>query len=234
MAGVIRFPATNTLAAYIDSADPVYGTGSDGTQILDGTTTVLSMAPSSSSYVMTSDLFFHNLTIKSNVTLAPNGYRIFVKNALILESNATIGFSTGFSSNGSIAQGGAANTAVSNSLGGSATGFAANPPVASVGGPNYYKQPRFAVLGHSITAGGTAMLRGGAGGSGQAGGGVIILSSRFIYGPDSGTATIKAPGTAPAGGGVILIVSSAAALPASVTTNVAGQNVGTVNYMQLV
>jgi hypothetical protein len=234
MAGVIRFPATNTLAAYLDSADSVYGTGSDGTQILDGTTTILNMVPSSSSYAMTSDLFFHNLTIKSNVILAPNGYRIFVKNALILESNATIGFSTGFSSNGSIAQGGAANTAVTHSLGGSATGFSATAPTAATGGSNYYKQPRFAVNGYSISATGTTMLRGGAGGSAQAGGGVVILSSRFIYGPDSGTAAIKAPGTAPAGGGVILIISSAAALPASVTTNVAGQNVGTVNYMQLV
>lgn len=234
MAGVIRFPATNTLAAYLDSADPIYGTGSDGTQVLDGTTTVLGMAPSSSSYSMTSDLYFHNLTINSNVILAPNGYRIFVKNSLILQSNATIGFSTGFSSNGTIAQGGAANTAVAHSLGGSATGFAANVPTAATGGTNYYKHPRFAVQGYSVTASGITMLRGGAGGSNQAGGGVIILSSRYITGPDSGTAAIKAPGTAPAGGGVILIISSAASLPASVTTNVAGQNVGTVNYMQLV
>jgi hypothetical protein len=45
---------------------------------------------------------------------------------------------------------------------------------------------------------------------------------------------MKAPGTAPAGGGVILIVSSAASLPANVSTNVTGQNSGTVNYMQLV
>jgi hypothetical protein len=96
------------------------------------------------------------------------------------------------------------------------------------------KHPRFAVQGYSVTASGITMLRGGAGGSNQAGGGVIILSSRYITGPDSGTAAIKAPGTAPAGGGVILIISSAASLPASVTTNVAGQNVGTVNYMQLV
>lgn len=77
-------------------------------------------------------------------------------------------------------------------------------------------------------------LRGGAGGLAQPGGGVVIIAARYITGPTSGTAYIKAPATAPAGGGVILIVSSAASLPASVSTDVTGQNPGTVNYMQLV
>lgn len=62
----------------------------------------------------------------------------------------------------------------------------------------------------------------------------MILAARYISGPGTGTAYIKAPGTAPAGGGVILIVSSSAALPANVSTDVTGQNPGTVNYMQLV
>ena len=62
----------------------------------------------------------------------------------------------------------------------------------------------------------------------------MIVAARYISGPLSGTAQISAKATAPAGGGVVLIVSTAANLPANVTTDVTGQNAGTVNYMQLV
>ena len=233
---MVRYPAANAMASFIDAPDPVYGTGADGDATLDGTTTVLSMAPSSSVYSMTQDMYFNNLTINAGVTLKPNGYRIFVKNLLTFGgNNSIIGFTTGYATSGSIFQGGAAGTAVTHSLGGSATGFTATAPTAGTGGSAYYTIPRQAVLGYSITAsGGPTWLRGGAGGSGQAGGAVIILAARYIAPPTSGTGYIKAPGTAPAGGGVILIVSSAATLPAGVSTDVTGQNVGTVNYMQLV
>jgi hypothetical protein len=223
-------------AYFNEGVDSVYGTGVDGDAVLDGTTTVLSMAPSSSVYSMTQDMYFNDLTINANVRLAPNGYRIFVKGTLkFMGANSTIGFTTGYATAGSILQGGAASTAVTNSLGGSATSFTATAPSASAGGVNYYKQPLQAITGYSITAsGGPTFLRGGAGGAGQAGGGVIILAARYISGPASGTAYIKAPGTAPAGGGVILIVSSAEALAAGITTDVTGQNPGTVHYMSQV
>jgi len=238
MPGISRYPSGNlnyNTSSFIDSADPVYGNGMDGDATLDGSTTVLGMAPSSSVYSMTRDMYFNNLTINASVRLSPNGYRIFVKNLLTLNSNSTIGFSTGYSTAGSIQQGGAATTAVTHSLGGSATGYTATAPTEALGGSNWYKVPRQAILGYSITAsGGPTFLRGGAGGSGQAGGGVVILAARYISGPNSGTGYIKAPATAPAGGGVILIVSSAAGLPSSISTDVTGQNSGTVNYMQLV
>ncbi len=222
------------IQTFINSADPVYGTGADGSHTLDGTTTVLSMAPSASVYTMTRDIFFNNLTINANVRLAPNGYRIFVKNILTFAgNNATIGFTSGFSTAGSIQQGG--TSAVTHSLGGSATGNSATAPTAELGGTQYWSIPRQAIQGYSITAsGGPTFLRGGAGASGQTGGGVIILAARYITGPASGTASIAAPATSPAGGGVILLVSSGVGLPASVTTNVTGQNAGTVNYMQVI
>ena len=231
-----RYPAANAMASFIDAADPVYGTGSDGNVTLNGTTTILGMVPSASVYSMTQDMYFNNLIINAGVTLRPNGYRIFVKNLLTFGgNNSTIGFVAGYSTTGSIMQGGAAATAVTNSLGGSGTGYAATPPTAALGGSAYYTVPRQAVTGYSLTAsGGPTWLRGGAGGTGQAGGGVITLAARYIAGPISGTAYIKAPGTAPAGGGVILIVSSGAALSANISTDVTGQNAGTVNYMQLV
>lgn len=224
------------LGYYNESPSHIYGTGADGDATLNGSSTVLGMAPSSNVYSMTRDMSFNDLTINANVRLAPNGYRIFVKNVLrFAGADARIGFTTGFSTTGSIFQGGAASTAVTHSLGGSATGFTATAPTAPLGGPQWWTVPHQAITGYSITAsGGPTWLRGGAGGAGQAGGGIIILAARYIAGPSSGTAYIQAPGTAPAGGGVILIVSSASALPASISTNVTGQNAGTVNYMQLV
>lgn len=223
-------------AYYNEGADWIYGTGSDGDATLDGSTTILSMAPSASVYTMTRDLYFNDLTINTSCRLQPNGYRVFVKGTLKFGgTNATIGYTTGFSTAGSIAQGGAATTAVTHSLGGSATGYTATAPTAALGGSAYFQVPFQAITGYSITAsGGPTFLRGGAGGSGQAGGGVVIVSARYISGPSSGTAYIKAPATAPAGGGVILVVSSSAALPSGISTDVTGQNAGTFYYMQQV
>lgn len=223
-------------AYYNEGADSVYGTGADGDATLDGTTTVLSMAPSASVYTMTRDMYFNDLTINAGVRLAPNGYRIFVKGTLkFIGANSTIGYTTGYSTAGSIAQGGAAATAVTHSLGGSATGYTATAPTAAMGGSNYFKVPYQAVTGYSFTAsGGPTFLRGGAGGSGQAGGGIVIIAARYISGPSSGTAYIKAPATPPAGGGVILLVSSNASLPSGITTDVTGQNPGTYYYIQQV
>ena len=221
--------------AFIDSADPVYGTGADGNAVLDGTSTVLGMTPVGNVYSLTRDIFVQNLTLPSGVRLAPNGYRIFVKNLLTFGSSSVIGYTSGYSTDGSIKQGGAPQTAVSHSLGGSADGYSATDPTAALGGVEYWSVPHQAILGYSITAsGGPTFLRGGAGGVGTDGGGVVILSARYISGPVSGTATIAAPGISPAGGGVILVVSSSASLPSSVTTDVSGYNPGTVNYMQLV
>jgi hypothetical protein len=223
-------------AYYNEGVDAVYGNGVDGDATLDGTTTVLSMAPSSSVYSMTRDLYLNDLTINASVRLAPNGYRIFVKGTLkFMGANSIIGYTTGFSTAGSIKQGGGILEAVSHSLGGAATGYLSTLPTAALGGANYFKVPSQAVTGYSITAaGGPEFLRGGAGALGQAGGGIIIIAARYISGPATGTAYIKAPGTAPAGGGVILIVSSAEALAAGITTDVTGQNAGTVHYMSQV
>jgi hypothetical protein len=225
------------VAYYNESPDIVYGNGYDGDRTLDGTTTVLGMVPSSSVYSMTSDLYFNDLTINAGVRLAPNGYRVFVENILKLNNNSIIGFNTGYSTAGTIQQGGAAATAVSHSLGGSSSTATATAPIASLGGTNYFRVAQQAVTGYSLTAsssGAATPLRGGAGGTAQAGGGVVILAARYISGPSSGTGYIKAPATAPAGGGVIIVVSSASALPASISTDVTGQNAGTSIYIQQV
>ena len=235
MAGMVRYPALNAMASFIDAPDSVYGTGNDGSVTMDGSTIVIGITPSSNVYTMARDTYFYNLTIGSGVRLNPNGYRVFVKNQLILSSSAMIGYTTGFASAGSIQQGGSAGTPVTHSLGGASQTQTRTLPLAALGGTEYFQQPLQAIDGFSITAsGGPTFLRGGAGGIGQAGGGVIILAARYISGPTSGSATISAKATSPAGGGAILIVSSGATLPTTVTTDVTGYASGTVNYMQLV
>jgi hypothetical protein len=239
MSGIVRVNAPDTsLSGFLDSPDPIYGTGMDGDRVLDGTSTVLGMEPSSSVYSMTRDMYFNNLIINAGVRLAPNGYRIFVKNILTLNNNSIIGFLSGYATAGSISQGGSLLSSVTNSLGGSALAtYTAIAPLASVGGVDYYKIPHQAIRGYSITAasGSVNFLRGGAGALGELGGGIVILSARYINcNATSQNAVISAKAISPAGGGVVLIVSSAASLPANVSTDVTGANPGTVNYMQLV
>ncbi len=216
------------LATYLNLPDPVYGTGADGDVTISSNTT------------LTSDKFYKNLTIDASIHLNPGGYRIFVQNALTLGSSARIGYTTGFSTAGSLAQGGATNTAVTHSLGGSSGAQSATAPTAALGGSEYYRQPLQAIRGWAVTASSTTptFLRGGAGGSSGAGGGVVVISARYIT-VSSGSATFSAPGTAGSGGGgggVILIVSSASVLNAGVTTDVTGgtgASAGNVYYMQV-
>jgi hypothetical protein len=238
--------ANANLTGFLDAPDQIYGSGADGSVTLDGTATVLSMAPSASPFVYTAtrDLFFYNLTLSDSVRLNPAGYRIFVQNILFLGSNSTIGYTTGFSTAGSIQQGGAANNAttspVAHSLGGSSALYTATAPTAATGGTNYYYQPFQSVRGYSITGTSTTptFLRGGAGGASGAGGGVVILAARYIT-VTSGTGYIKAPGTAGAGGGgggVMIVISSASTLNAGVSydgTGGTGCASGTFIYSQV-
>lgn len=232
--------ANSNLTGFLDAPDQIYGSGADGSVTLDGTEEILSMVPSGSVYTATRDLFFYNLTLSNSVRLNPAGYRIFVQNILMLGNGSIIGHTAGFSTTGSIQQGGAATVAVTHSLGGSSGAQTATAPTAATGGINYYKQPFQAVRGYSITGTSTTptFLRGGAGGSSGVGGGVVIVAARYIS-LSSGTATIKAPGTSGAGGGgggVVIIVSSAATLLSGVSTDVtAGTSgaAGTSIYSQV-
>lgn len=236
MSGLSKFPAANAFSSFIDAPDSIYGSGSDGTVTISANTT------------LTSDKYYYNLTINANTVLNTGGYRVFVKNLLSLDNGSIIGFTTGSSANGSISGGGATGAAVTNSLGGNSATQTATAPTAAAGGTGdktttsgYWYQPTQSVKGYAVTAGQTTplFLRGGAGGASGAGGGVVIIATRYIS-VASGTAYFKAPGTAGSGGGgggVIIVISANATLPASVSTDVTGgtgcQN-GTVIYSQLV
>jgi hypothetical protein len=225
--GLLTKYGTSPLSSFSDAPDIVYGTGNDGSVTFDGTTTILSMAPSSSVYSLTRDIYCYNMTVGDSVRIQPNGYRIFVKNELVMTQASIIGFSSGFSGSGSIAGGGTG--AVTHSLGGENgddPGFSATPPTSSLGGSNYYRQAINATRGYAITAdGGPVFLRGGAGNGSQSGGGVVICAARYITfsGPGT-TGQFKAPATPSTanGGGVVLTISTSASLPANITVDVGG------------
>jgi hypothetical protein len=213
---------------YINVPDPVYGSGSDGDATISANTS------------LTEDKFYTNLTIADSVTVSTNGYRLFVRNVLTLGSGATIGYTTGYSTAGTLGQGGATATSVTHSLGGASATQTATAPTAALGGSLYYQQPLQAVRGWAVSAASPTptFLRGGAGGASGAGGGVVLVVARYIT-VTSGTAYISAPGTAGSGGGgggVVLIISSDTSLNAAVSTVVTGGTgcaSGTVYYMQV-
>lgn len=222
------------LGEFIDSADPIYGTGADGDIVLDGVSSLVSMVPSSNVYTMWRDMYFNDLTIEAGVRLQPHGYRIFVKNQLIMKNGSSIGFTSGWSAPGSIAQGGGLNIAVANSLGGSSVTQLAVEPIAALGGREYYYVPHQAIRGWAVSASSPTpeFLRGGAGGVGQYGGGVVITAARYMS--IEGSAQMSAPGIPPAGGGVVILISSSANIPSGLTFDVSGASFGTEIYMQLV
>ena len=242
---------SNGLQQFLDASSIVYGDGIDGSVNFDGSSTVLSIAPSSSVYQLTRDIYCYNMLVGANVRVQPNGYRIFVENILQLADGSVIGWAanTGWSTAGTIMQGGAAGESVTHSLGSQTSGYGGGVvtfPTASEGGSFYYRQPLNAIRGYSLTAsGGPYYLRGGAGGnvpSGQLGGGVIICAARYISAPTSGTATFRADGGGgtggTAGGGVIITISTQSARPSGVITSnwggpfVGSPTTGTVIHIQ--
>lgn len=242
MAGLERYPALNAFASFIDAADSVYGTGSDGSVTISANTT------------LTSDKFYYNLTVNSNIVLNTAGYRIFVKNLLTLSSNSTIGvgtantytMNTGFSGTGSIQGGGGISGAVTNSLGGNSATQTATVPSVAQGGTGdktttsgYWYQPTQSIKGYVVNASNTTplFLRGGAGGANGVGGGVLIIGARYISATSSFLDASGATGAGGGGGGVIILVSTYASIPSDITTDVTGGTscvAGTVIYSQLV
>lgn len=235
MTGLERYPAVNAFGSFIEAPDSVYGTGSDGSATISANTS------------LTSDKFYYNLSIDSNIVLNTAGYRLFVKNLLTLSSNSTIGvgtsgvysMTTGFSGVGTIRGGGGISGAVTTSLGGNSATQSAVVPTAAEGGLTYWNQPVQAVRGYALNASSATptFLYGGAGGSSGVGGGVVIIAARYISATSANIKATGATGANGGGGGVIILVSTYAAVPSEITTNVTGGTscvAGTVIYSQLI
>jgi hypothetical protein len=187
------------------------------------------MSPTLTANTMLSrDMYYEDLTIGSDVTLDPNGFRIFVHGTLTLGNNAVIDRSgvtatataqailaAGTLGGGGTGQSPAACAAtggnVVNSLGGSAgtwegeTLGVATVPTAAVGGAQIFDSLSNAIAGRTLDG---ALVTGGAGGDGcgsvnlnGGGGGVIVVVARVVE--LSGTsATISANGGPAAVSGV--------------------------------
>lgn len=82
----------------------IYGDASDGTPTWDGSTTILGLAPSSSTYTLTRDIFLGSSTINNGVTIITNGFRIFCQGTLT--NNGSIVWNGTNGGNGSAGTGG--------------------------------------------------------------------------------------------------------------------------------
>lgn len=134
--------------------DSVYGTGNDGTVVIASNTS------------LSRDMYYNNLTVNSNVSLNPNGYRIFVKNTLTL--NGTIGVNSSTTvSDGTIKGNTSKATSTTRSIGGSA--FGSTYTASQISSTLLYDLEK-AVLGTYVDPSGTYSLTGGAGGGDGAAG----------------------------------------------------------------
>lgn len=75
---------------FLDLRGFVFGYGEDGVADFDGTSTVLGLSPSSSTYTLTSDISCLTMRVRSGVTVKTNCHRIFVRRDLILYGTAVI------------------------------------------------------------------------------------------------------------------------------------------------
>lgn len=145
----------------------IFGDGSDGSVVFDGSTTILGMAPSSNVYTLTRDFFFSAVTLNSGVQIKTNGFRIFCSGTFtggsstsIIQWNGAAGVVTaagGATSNGSSSFSGGTTTASPGTAGGAGGTAAGSAGVnqATTGG-----------LGGAGGAGGTGNGGANAGGAG--------------------------------------------------------------------
>ena len=117
-----------------------YGDGSDGAVTWDGTTTILGMAPVSTVYTLTRDIYISTGILNSSTTIKANGYRIFASVSLTV--NGTIDRSGNNGTNGSttvsLGQGGGPGGAAvpdgylkGSTVGGNGGGVGAGPNLAA-------------------------------------------------------------------------------------------------------
>lgn len=68
----------------------LFGDGSGGSLVLDGSSTIGGMSRSGSTYTMTGDVFAVNLTVNSGVTLKTSGFKVFCTGTLTVAAGAFV------------------------------------------------------------------------------------------------------------------------------------------------
>lgn len=149
-----------------------FGDGSDGNATCDGSTAVAGMSLGGTTYTMTRDVYFNNLTIDASITVNPAGYRIFVKDTLTVngtingdgpDGNDGAGGASSPSGSGSAAAGGTAQSLADGYLKGSVA-----PGAGGDGGPNETDNDTSGGNGTNTTNSlGSNATNGGQGGSGN-------------------------------------------------------------------
>jgi hypothetical protein len=216
--GIKVIGATNSLANFLSVPDEIYGSGLDG-NVTIGTNTTLSR-----------DMYYNNLTISDDVHLNTNGYRVFVRNMLIMSSSSgkktttSIGLKNGSSAIGSLGSG--KIVAATNSLGGASASYTATAPTQT----GYFDLARQAIQGFMFNASQTTplALNGGAGNGTNPGGGVVIVSARKISGYGSIIADGYNNGSAYVTGGGVIILASQKLITSDIATNILGYANGTL------
>lgn len=141
----------------------VFGDGSDGDRTLDGSTTILGMAPSSSVYTAARDLYFDDLTINAGVTLFMNGFKLHVAGTCTTVDATSIIHNNGKAAVADAA-GAVTNTAASTGVGtAGGAGRAGSSGVGVAGGNHAIGFPGHTGVGGA--GGGDGTNVGGAGGT---------------------------------------------------------------------
>lgn len=141
------------LSSTVANFEGMFGDGTNGAAVLDGTTTVQWATLSGSVYTMNRNCYCTNLTINAGVTLQPNGFIIFCAGSLV--NNGTIscdGVTATSSTAVTTGTGGNATTGPSSTSGAGTTGVGGNS--SGIGGMGF---------SHSASGGAGASGAGGAG-----------------------------------------------------------------------
>ena len=150
----------------------MFGDGSDGAVTFDGSSTVLGLVPSSSTYTLNRSIFCSAITINSGVTIKTAGYKIFCTATLLVNSTGIITNAGANASNASGSSGSSGAAAVAaGELGGSAAGGAGANGSGGVGatGTNGTSiSVSMGASGGNAGAGGGNPSNGGAAGTGGA------------------------------------------------------------------
>jgi len=199
----------------------IYGDGSDGSAICDGTTSVNGMSLAGGNYTLTRDVYFINLIVNTSVNVLGGGYRIFVNNTLTVNGSINVDGQSGTAGGaaGSPPQGvgthylGGGSPGLTGSVGGTSNGYGGSggncsfgttggvvtPPPAGSGGIHSIDVVNGYVSEGGIPVNVTALVLQGGGGGGGAGastggggGGVLVVVALSLV----GTGRISANGGA--------------------------------------
>ena len=171
-----------------DLTNGMFGAGKDGALVFDGTSTVLGLVPSASTYTLNRSIFAASIIVNHGVTVLTRGYRMFVLGTLTNFGTVSNAGNNGLNAgNQSGVVGGAALVAVE--VGGSSTGGPSGSGTIGAGSNGTSGSSLTNAAGGAGATGGNGgnIPAGSGGGTGGAGGALTVrafhgLSPHLILG----------------------------------------------------